>query len=134
MTDILLRVERASDERFGEKLGASADQPGADALARMLEHRSHRRYAARIVNPQLLRLLFACALSAPSKSDLQQADIVHVSNSATRTAIADDAVPPVSGGFWYLVRGANACQAKGSWGFQGIQGAPGVERSSTSCP
>ncbi len=62
---------------------------GADALARMLEHRSHRRYTAQAVSPELLQLLFACALSAPSKSDLQQADIVHVSDAAKRKIIAD---------------------------------------------
>jgi nitroreductase/FMN reductase [NAD(P)H] len=36
----------------------------------------HRRYLARDIEPRLLRLLCACALSAPSKSDLQQADIL----------------------------------------------------------
>ena len=55
----------------------------------MLEHRSHRRYADKPVTPELLRLLFACAFSAPSKSDLQQADIVHVADAGKRTAIAD---------------------------------------------
>jgi nitroreductase/FMN reductase [NAD(P)H] len=35
----------------------------------------------------LLRLLSAAALSAPSKSDLQQTDIVHVADRAKRTAI-----------------------------------------------
>ena len=56
--------------------------PGLDELARIVEHRSHRKFAARPVDPGLLRLLFACALSAPSKSDLQQADIVHVADRA----------------------------------------------------
>jgi nitroreductase/FMN reductase [NAD(P)H] len=55
----------------------------------MLEHRSHRRYSDRPVAPELLRLLFACAFSAPSKSDLQQADIVHVNDASIRTVIAD---------------------------------------------
>jgi nitroreductase/FMN reductase [NAD(P)H] len=41
------------------------------------------------VDAGLLRLLFACALSAPSKSDLQQADIVHVADRAGIRAIAD---------------------------------------------
>jgi nitroreductase/FMN reductase [NAD(P)H] len=85
----LLRIERAIDERFGEKINVASDQPGAEALARMLEHRSHRRYTAQPVDPALLRLLFACALSAPSKSDLQQADIVQVSDAGKRKAIAD---------------------------------------------
>ena len=38
-------------------------------------------------SPDLLRLLCACALSAPSKSDLQQCDIVVVSDMAIRKAI-----------------------------------------------
>ena len=63
--------------------------PNLEDLARSLEHRSHRRFAAREVDPALLELLFACALSAPSKSDLQQADIVHVVDSAIRQGIVD---------------------------------------------
>ena len=87
--EISARIARASAERFGVETRAAADQPGADSLARMLEHRSHRRYTSQPVDPALLRLLFACALSAPSKSDLQQADIVHVSAADRRKAIAD---------------------------------------------
>jgi nitroreductase/FMN reductase [NAD(P)H] len=64
------------------------DCPGLEELTRMAEHRSHRRFASRPVEPALLRLLFACALSAPSKSDLQQADIVHVADRAKVRAIA----------------------------------------------
>jgi FMN reductase [NAD(P)H] len=89
MTDTLLRIERAIAERFGEKIDVATDQHGAEALARMLEHRSHRRYTPQPVAPELLRLLFACALSAPSKSDLQQADIVQVGDAGKRKIIAD---------------------------------------------
>ena len=87
--ETLTRIERALEERFGTKISVAADQAGADTLARMLEHRSHRSYSARPLSAELLRLLFACALSAPSKSDLQQADIVHVSDSVKRKALAD---------------------------------------------
>ena len=48
----------------------------------------HRRYTERAVDRRLLRLLCACALSAPSKSDLQQADIVIV-DKADQATIAD---------------------------------------------
>ncbi len=89
MADTSLRIESAIAERFGEKISVAADQTGADALARMLEHRSHRRYTAQPVDPVMLRMLFACALSAPSKSDLQQADIVQVSDAGKRKVIAD---------------------------------------------
>ena len=83
------RVEAALAERFGAALSAAADLPGLDELARMAEHRSHRKFSDQRVAPGLLRLLFECALSAPSKSDLQQADIIHVADRAKVKAIAD---------------------------------------------
>jgi len=43
----------------------------------------------RAVEPALLRLLCACALSAPSKSDLQQADIVVIRDQSKQRAITD---------------------------------------------
>lgn len=82
------RIAEASSVRFGERCTAPQDVAGLEELARMLEHRSHRKYQNRAVDPDLLRLLFACALSAPSKSDLQQADIIHVADRAAVTAIA----------------------------------------------
>jgi FMN reductase [NAD(P)H] len=89
MKNNLKRIKRALKERFGAAIPVAADLPHAGSLARMLEHRSQRRYTPQPVSADLLKLLFACALSAPSKSDLQQADIVHVSDAAKRTAIAD---------------------------------------------
>lgn len=89
MTDITSRIERALTERFGATIPVTADLPHAGSLARILEHRSQRRYTPQPVAADLLKLLFACALSAPSKSDLQQADIVRVNDTAKRTAIAD---------------------------------------------
>jgi nitroreductase/FMN reductase [NAD(P)H] len=76
-------------QRFGEPLSLPPDLPGADELLRMLMHSSHRKWADQVVSADLLQLLFACALSAPSKSDLQQADIVHVAERARIKAIAD---------------------------------------------
>lgn len=74
------RIESALAERFGIALPVDSRLRGLDELARIAEHRSHRRYTPATVEPALLRLLFASALSAPSKSDLQQADIVHVAS------------------------------------------------------
>lgn len=88
-TENLQRIERALAERFGARIPVAADQRGTEELARLLEHRSHRKYLPQPVTPELLQLLYACALSAPSKSDLQQADIVHVVDAAKRKAIAD---------------------------------------------
>jgi nitroreductase/FMN reductase [NAD(P)H] len=85
--DISEPIRTALFERFGEQFAVDPRLSGLDALARIAGHRSHRRYAARPVEPDLLRLLCACALSAPSKSDLQQADIIVVSDMAIRKAI-----------------------------------------------
>ncbi|MFQ5994496.1 MAG: nitroreductase family protein [Acidiferrobacterales bacterium] len=82
------RLERAIEERFGQRVSVPASVRNAGELARMLEHRSHRAYSDKPVNEQLLQLLFACALSSPSKSDLQQADILWVVDPAKRQALA----------------------------------------------
>ena len=74
--------------RFGEAPAFDENLSGLDALARMARRRVHRRYTDRPVDPALLRLLCACALSAPSKSDLQQADIL-IANKTDQNAIAD---------------------------------------------
>jgi nitroreductase/FMN reductase [NAD(P)H] len=74
-------------ERFGEELAIPSDLSGLQELEKIAGHRSHRRYLPRPVEPELLRLLCACALSAPSKSDLQQCDIVLVSDLAIRKGI-----------------------------------------------
>lgn len=81
-------IADALQARFGEMLPVDESLPGLDALARIAARRVHRRYLDRPVDPALLRLLCACALSAPSKSDLQQADIV-ILNEADKLTIAD---------------------------------------------
>ena len=87
--NVATTIEAALTERFGAAPAVDSALPGLDELARMAGHRSHRRFADRAVAPALLELLFACALSAPSKSDLQQADIVRVADRAKIKAIAD---------------------------------------------
>jgi nitroreductase/FMN reductase [NAD(P)H] len=79
----------AALKRFGEPVQVPDDLPGVEELLRMLTHSSHRKWSTQTVSHELLDLLFACALSAPSKSDLQQADIVHVSDRVRVKAIAD---------------------------------------------
>ena len=81
-------VQDTLAERFGDRLAVDPSLPGLDELSRIAGHRTHRRYLDRPVAPELLRLLCACALSAPSKSDLQQGDIVVVEDAAIRGAIA----------------------------------------------
>jgi nitroreductase/FMN reductase [NAD(P)H] len=82
------RVAASLAERFGERFSVDPGLAGLDELARISGHRVHRRFLPRAVEPALLRLLCACALSAPSKSDLQQGDILVVKDKATQRAIA----------------------------------------------
>jgi nitroreductase/FMN reductase [NAD(P)H] len=82
-----LTIQHALAERFGEKIAVDAGLPGLEQLAKIAAYRSHRRFLPRAVEPELLRLLCACALSAPSKSDLQQGDIVIIEDKEIRRAI-----------------------------------------------
>jgi nitroreductase len=82
-------IQAALQARFGSVPELDPGLPGLDELAHITGHRSHRKFDSRDVAPALLRLLFACAFSAPSKSDLQQADIVHVADRSKVREIAD---------------------------------------------
>ncbi len=86
-TDGALSLHDALLTRFGETVAIPAELSGLSELATIANHRVHRRYTERAVSPDLLRLLCACALSAPSKSDLQQADILIVRDKFRREAI-----------------------------------------------
>lgn len=87
MSDLIHRIETLLAERFGEPFRADAVPAGLDELARMAAHRVCRCYEARDVAPGLVRLLCACALSAPTKSDLQQSDILIIRDKEKRHAI-----------------------------------------------
>jgi len=81
LLDRLLAVLKA---RFGSAPALSEAPRGIDVLADMADRRVMRRYLDKPVDPALLETLCAVALSAPSKSDLQQADIVIVSDKDQR--------------------------------------------------
>jgi FMN reductase [NAD(P)H] len=89
MSDLASSTQSALAERFGERIAVDLALDGLDELNRIAMHRTHRRYLAGDVAPGLLRLLCACALSAPSKSDLQQGEILIVRDKAKRDTIAD---------------------------------------------
>ena len=89
MSDLALSIQRSMSERFGESVEVDADLPGLGELARLAARRVCRRYGDRDVPPSLLRLLCASAMCAPSKSDLQQADILILRDKAKREVIAD---------------------------------------------
>jgi hypothetical protein len=56
-----------------------------------------------------------------------------LANNIAGTTTSDGGSPPSGAGFWYLVRGENACGA-GSWGSQASHGVPTVQRISATCP
>lgn len=79
-------LAEALEHRFGERVEVPAEVP-CEALLRLATRASNRRYRPDPVDPRLVRTLAACALSAPTKSDLQQADIVIVQDRPSRQAI-----------------------------------------------
>ena len=78
--------------RFGESFDVAALGLHAQALAalRLIASQvSHRQWTAQAVPAETVRLLAACALAAPSKSDLQQADIIDVRDPGRRAALQE---------------------------------------------
>jgi nitroreductase len=82
MSSAAQTIKDSLKQRFGEDFAVDENLAGLDELARIAGHRVHRKYLDKAIAPHLLRLLCACALSAPSKSDLQQADILVVRDRA----------------------------------------------------
>ena len=81
------RLSSAIARRFGTAVEPSANLPHLDALTALNERSVCRRYRPDPVPEELIRLLCATALAAPTKSDLQQATILRVADPAKRTAI-----------------------------------------------
>ena len=82
------KLQETLEHRFGERIPVDSALSGLAELAAMAGHRSYRRFLPRPLSRDTLRLLCACALSAPSKSDLQQGDIVIVDDKAVQRRIA----------------------------------------------
>lgn len=82
-------LRSALRHRFGEDVAVDPATPGLPALGRQAAHRSHRRFTARPVDGELLRLLCATALSSPTKSDLQQRDIIILDDPAQRRRVLE---------------------------------------------
>jgi nitroreductase/FMN reductase [NAD(P)H] len=83
------QIQQALQARFGESPAIDPATSGLETLARLAARGVHRRFTDQPIAPALLRTLFGVALSSPSKSDLQQGDIVHVVDPAKRRAIFD---------------------------------------------
>ena len=79
-----MTVKDALAARFGDAPNVPAE---ADVLEWMAARGVCRAYRSDPVGSDLLRTLCGVALSSPSKSDLQQRDIVIVTDPATRTRL-----------------------------------------------
>ncbi len=73
--------------RFGKAPAAHGPSAGDDTLAYLAGRRSIRAYQKRPVDAALIETLAAAALCAPTKSDLQQTDIVIIEDAAARNGI-----------------------------------------------
>lgn len=60
---------------------ARGGQPRPDALLTLASHRSHRAFTDDVVPLQLIEALAHIAFSAPSKSDLQQRDLIIIEDA-----------------------------------------------------
>jgi len=80
-------IGAAVEHRFGEKVSVDPALPNLDALFRFADHRVKRHYTDQPVPLELVRMLCALALSSPSKSDLQQRDIVVLHDPAQRARL-----------------------------------------------
>lgn len=81
------RLSSAIHRRYGVSVEPPANLPHLAALTALNERSVCRRYRPDPVPEELIRLLCATALAAPTKSDLQQATIVRVADAAKRAAI-----------------------------------------------
>lgn len=83
-------LEYALEFRFGDDVPDVSDALSkSDFPQKLAERRSHRNYKPDPVDPQLVRSLCALALCAPSKSDLQQRDIVIIENAEQRARLME---------------------------------------------
>ena len=83
----LRKISDLIRERFAEPSDIGKDRLSIGTHATQLTHRSHRRFKNTPVAEETLQLLYACALSAPSKSDLQQTAIIHLEEPVAREFI-----------------------------------------------
>jgi FMN reductase [NAD(P)H] len=81
------RIAAATKRRYGTALEIPSGVPNLEALAALNERSVCRRYRPDPVPEEIVRLLCATALAAPTKSDLQQATLVRLADPAKRTAV-----------------------------------------------
>jgi nitroreductase len=74
-------------DRFGLPTAAGRERPAEGTVAQLLAHRTHRRYKPDPIPDDVLEVVLAAALSAPSKSDLQQVAVVLVRDRGKQATV-----------------------------------------------
>lgn len=77
------------EQRFGPGIEVPEQLQDEPALLALASHRSIRRFRPDPVPDDVLQTVLACAFTAPSKSDLQQACVIRIEDAEHRAAIAD---------------------------------------------
>jgi nitroreductase len=116
------RIASATLRRYGETVSVPGETPGLDPLAVLNERSVCRRYRPDPVPESLLRLLCATALASPTKSDLQQADIVRVRSPEKRAVIHRllPASPWIAGAPEFLVFCGDGFRLRRLFGRRGV--------------
>lgn len=84
-----MSVNSHIQSRFGLPTETGKSIEENKTITNILSRRSHRAFKADMVSQDLLDTLLATAFSAPSKSDLQQACVIHIQDKTKQQRIAD---------------------------------------------
>lgn len=83
-------IKDALDFRFGKDVPETPELlDGSDFLRVLAARRSHRNFKPEPLDPALVHSLCALALCSPSKSDLQQRDIIVIQDPGQRAKLMD---------------------------------------------
>ncbi len=82
-------LERLLAQRFSDPPSVPEDLPGCARLADMAARRSCRAFQNKPVPEDILDVLCAVALASPTKSDLQQRDIIVLKSSTQRERLSE---------------------------------------------
>ena len=83
------KLQDLLDARFSDAPVINFAHPAADLLTSMLERGSCRSFTAQPVPDDILNLICAAALASPTKSDLQQRDIVLLQSEDIRLQLIE---------------------------------------------
>jgi len=84
-----MSINRHVKSRFGLASDIGHATEDNRTVNNILTRRSHRAFSDDAISEDLLNTLLAAAFSAPSKSDLQQACVIHVQDKAKQRRIAE---------------------------------------------